>query len=98
MATVLGNLSDTAIDIRSALVDADGNAAALTAGSTYTVQHVGQSPVYLSENAATPSGVDGPRHVLAAYGDDWEVEVGSIAIWVRTLDGRRSQIVVTEAD
>ena len=97
MATVMGNLSDTAIDIRSALVDADGNAAPLTSGSTYTVQRRGQSPVYLSENAAAPSGVDGPWHVLEAHGDDWQVEVGAVAIWARTLDGRQSWIVVTEA-
>ena len=97
MATVEGHLSDTAIDIRSALVDADGNAAPLTSGSTYTVQNVGQLPVYLSENAAAPSGVDGPWHVLEANGDDWEVEVASSAIWARTLDGRQSRIVVTEA-
>ena len=71
MATVHGNISDTAIYIRSALADADGYAAPLTSGSTYTVQHVGQSPVYLSENAAAPSGVESPWHVLDAYGDDW---------------------------
>ena len=97
MATVHGNISDMASDIRTALVDADGNAAPLTSGSTYTVQLVGQSPVYLSENAAAPDGVDGPWHVLVAYGDDWEVEVGSIAVWARTLDGRQSRIAVTEA-
>ena len=97
MATVHGNVSDMASDIRSSLVDADGNAAPLASGSTYTVQNVGQSPVFLSENVAAPNGVDGPWHLVLANGGDWQVEVASSAIWARTLDGRQSRITVTEA-
>ena len=97
MATVRGNISDTAIDIRSGLVDADGNAAPLTSGSSYTVQNVGQSAVFFSENAAAPSSLDGPWHLMLANGGDWEIEVAGIAIWARTHDGQQSRITVTVA-
>ena len=96
MSTLLGNLSETPIDLRTGLVDVDGNPAPLSAGRSYTIQNTGQSWVYISENAAAPADLAGPWHILEPN-ETWDADVANEGIWARTFDDRLGRVSATEA-
>ena len=93
MATLGKEITITPIDIGTVLEDDDGNAVALTSGSSYNIQNVGGGDLLLSEGAAAPvNGLlwhrFGPR--------EWSlISYSGIPIWAKT-GSRDTFAVATE--
>ena len=86
MATQIKNISSTPANIVSDL--------SLSSGSTYLIQAIGSSSVYLAEAASAPPATNG-GHIIPPT-DTWKLTVGTDRIWVWTA-GEGSRIAVTES-
>ena len=86
MATQIKSISSTPANIVSDL--------SLSSGSTYLIQAIGSSSVYLAEAASAPSATGG-AHIIPPTGT-WKLTVGTGGIWVWTA-GEGSRIAVTES-
>ena len=86
MATQIKSISSTPANIVSDL--------SLSSGSTYLIQAIGSSSIYLAEAASAPPTTDG-GHIIPPTGT-WKLTVGTDGIWVWTA-GEGSRIAVTES-
>ena len=98
MATSLETVvTSVPVDLKSVCTDHTGSVVALSVGDQYLVQLVGSDRAFITESAVAPDTLGGPWNVLVKEGDSLLLTIADEGFWARSIVGRETKVVVTEA-